>query len=177
MPTIHLFANSTHHLGLMLGGTVLPATHHEAIDDPIGWLDDEQDYVLKPPTGGSNYATFGWDNPIPAGSEIHSVSVTCRVSLGNLESAAGQAAVLEIGTQPYYQYGLPGYGGWTTTTKTWLQHPANRDWTCDDLQHLSFGVQLSAIEGADAPSRCTQCYLTIDYTPAAGTFRPHGCVC
>jgi len=179
MPVIDFFAISTHHLGLVPYGTI---THHEAIDEPSGrqYTDQEyeQDFVLKTP-GGANYVTFGWTNTIPVGSTINAVSITCCIWLHPLSAPSGQAAVLEIGDQAYYQFSLPG-NGWTPTTKTWTTNPAGGAWTYSALSNLYFGVYLSTPSDETEqvlPSKCTQCYLTIDYTPPATTFRAHGCVC
>ena len=57
-------------------------------------------------------------------------------------------------------------GSYAVYSQQWNTNPANGNWTWDDIDALQIGVVLR--NDGSSSVRCTQVYVEIDYTPAAG---------
>jgi hypothetical protein len=161
---------------------------YSEVDDPVGSPDDFSSYVLTNNNGVECSAYLGFSAfSIPSGSTSISVKVTVRVydSYG-YASARQQLLVGGTGYQAdTFTTGL----GWVTDTHTWSTNPKRGSaWTVDDINGVGsyalqyFGVTATEYGYYDSKTGwvyyvvyCTQCYLTVTYTPP--TARLHAFAC
>lgn len=145
------------------------------VDDPVGTPDEDTSYINKSGAGAApqDFTFTAFDI---SSSAIASITVTLRTRV-----AAGVVSTIvriKVNGTAYTTGSIATSGSYTNKTNTWLTNPnTGVDWTEADVEGTGanplqeFGVS-SGSQGAGEEIRCTQAYITVDYTPAS-SFIPY----
>lgn len=150
--------------GGTLQHTASAGNRFECVDDPIGTPDDDSTYIFR--TANNATTTFTFTAFDITSSAIEKVSVTYRRQNATGSSFDRGAVLVSAVLRESTSEATPGSYG--ERTVEWTTNPATGSaWTEAEVEAITeFGVRNLAT--ASGEFRCTQCYITVTYTEAAG---------
>src|SRR5271157_2438679 len=174
MPTVNLYPNGDTTIPLQLPVCGIfpaaPPTHYDKVqtnDGDTTYVENDQNFVTEEDV--YTIQTSG----IPAGSTINSVkidSVCARENIGGVFANSMHNIIYTESTRMDYPHTIaPGYHDYSDLLV--LNPVTGLAWTLTEVNTLIIGLQLhSTVVGIrDTWGRCTQVYVTVDYTPLVTT--------
>jgi hypothetical protein len=101
------------------------------------------------------------------GGTINSINVYAYCRGATVVNQASLKFALKTGGTAYESAEKTVTLSYASYSNTWTTNPyTGSAWTWDDIDALQIGVVLRSCSGVSAPTRCTQLYVVIDYTPS-----------
>ena len=169
MPTENLIPNAAGTYENIANSTSGVGKHWQDVDDPIGTPDDNDTRVNTGDGEAYELDTYALPNHSVGSGTINHVTVHINCKK-DADQAAKAKEALWISGAAYYgtEHGLTtDYAPYSHQFDT---NPATEAaWTWDEVDALEAGVAL--LPTGYTWAYCTQVYVVVDYTPAAGRVR------